>query len=44
MTQQHTNNHAEKDTNRLITDDYALSASRTAGTVLSRQKCYQNQV
>ena len=22
MTQQHTNNHAEKDTNRLITDDY----------------------
>ena len=22
MTQQHTNNYAEKDTNRLITDDY----------------------
>ena len=42
MTQQHTNNHAEKDTNRLITDDYECFKD-CRNCPIPGAKCYQTK-
>ena len=42
MTQQHNNNHAEKDTNRLITDDYECFKD-CRNCPFPGAKCYQTK-